>query len=1065
MPRALLFLALVGASMMQAQIAGDLAVRVTDPSGERVPGAAVTARQRETGAVRLLRTGDQGEAWIRQLAPGPYEIRIEAPGFALFVTEAAVSSGAVSAVGAGLTIGMADQTVTVGNAVEPLDAASGQLDVVTAGTRVVSLPVGTVRGPLALGGGAVLSVAFNAPGVIPNLPRSATSNPGTFSVNGNRGRSNNITLDNATVTDVVAAGAMGLQTLPLDAIREFHILSANYGAEFGRNSGAQIQIVSRGGSNGFHGSLFDYFRNAALNTRDFFDRTGRATPLNSHDWGATAGGPAIRNRVFVFGHYQQIKTRGYGNTRIASVPRPEQVARASDATARRLLEQLQVPVSASGSVANASPQTADFRGASVRLDANLSRRDFAFLRVGYADYLFRSAVTTFVNSDLPTSGTGVANTPVNATLSHTHILGASAVNQFVTSFGRSVPAFPPLFNLGGPFIRFAGGTSAFGWDAGVTNLRLQNTFQYLDTLAWKMGHHYMKAGADVGRTQSNTFSDLELRGSFLFLNLEDFLAGRPSEYTQRFGNSYRGLRQWTAALFLQDDYRMSPSVSVNLGVRAERTGGISEVNGLLANLDFSRREPVGGAGAGPLGAFDAGGHAFQPRWNVGPRLGFAWNPGRTRTAVRGGYGIGYDFIPFSVVTNLRTFPPLMYRFTLPGAAITGENSFANLVAGTSAFQRRGREAVGTFPSNVTNFGAITAVDQALRNPLVQQWNLTVDRELWKGVTARGSYVGSRGTRLLRQRPINTVAGGMFAPPANLVEEQLLVGSGIARRVDDGLRAGPESRSNRVDPRFGAVNLIESSAASVYHSAQMSVMGRAREGLQFSGAYTWSKSIDDVSDPFATSLNDSQFAQHPFDHRNNRAVSAFHVGHRVVLTHSFEPQWERRMGSRVGRAVVGRWQFHGIYQAQSGLPVTLLAGPRLGFADPTLLGGNGVVRPDRIGEVRLAFTPDPGGGRNVDKAAASGLVAPLLGRLGTLGRNTMRLHPLVQADWTFVKEVPVGERAALSLQVQVYNVLNRATFALGAGGRGRTLSAPANFGYYSDTDSDARNVQIVARLRW
>ena len=228
---------------------------------------------------------------------------------------------------------------------------------------------------------------------------------------------------------------------------------------------------------------------------------------------------------------------------------------------------------------------------------------------------------------------------MNATVSHTHTFGSTAVNQLTASYGRSVPTSPPLYDLGGPTILFADNSaSAFGWARNLVSMRLQNTYQYADTLTFGKGRHQWKLGADFNRIQSNTYNDQNERGVFQFTSISDFLAGRPLTYTQRFGNSYRGLRVSNSSFFLQDDWRPARRLTVNLGIRLEMAGAPGEVNGLLSNLNLRKSESVGGAGTGPLGVFDVGGPAYRSNWSWAPRLGFAWNPNGGALVVRGGYG-------------------------------------------------------------------------------------------------------------------------------------------------------------------------------------------------------------------------------------------------------------------------------------------------------------------------------------------------------------------------------------------------------------------------------------------
>jgi hypothetical protein len=631
------------------------------------------------------------------------------------------------------------------------------------------------------------------------------------------------------------------------------------------------------------------------------------------------------------------------------------------------------------------------------------------------------------------------------------------VNLFIASFGRADPTFAPLADFGGPYISFRDGTASFGISSAFPQGRVQNTYQYLDTLTHARGRHQLKFGAEVSRIQANDFFDNLVRGSFGFVSLDDFLRGIPAQYQQRFGSSYRGYRVWNQAFFAQDDIRLLPSLTLNFGLRLEVAGGPTEVNGRLSNLNLSKQESLGGAGTGPLGAFDIGGSAFDRNWNWGPRFGFAWNPLGTRFAVRGGYGISHDFIFLNPITSMRWQPPFMYGLNLSPAQITGANSFSALLAGSAPIQLQMQAQVGTYGS-AANLGSLSAVSQNLRNPQVQQWNLTVERQLGAGFVVRASYVGTKGTYLQRSRPINTIAPGAFTPPQTLQEEQALAQAGEFTRINAGLANG----SLRIDRRFTAVNLMESSANSIYHSGQLLVSRRFNSGFGISAAYTWSKSIDDLSDPIANIVADIAVQQNPFDNRNNRAVSGFDVPHRLVVTHMYEPQFTAFIANPVLRKLVHGWQFNGILQAQSGYPVTLLSGARAGLTDPTLIGGLGATRPNVVGPINLEFEPNPGlGTLNPNRAAISGLEQPLVGNFGSLGRNAVRMNGLFQVDWTLGRAFVLTERLRTELQAQALNVFNNVAFTR----PGIQLASPQTFGYYNETETDPRSITLALRLIW
>lgn len=1042
------------ASFTYAQISGDIQVRIVDQSGASIPGADVSIRSRETGVTRTAITEADGVARFSQLGVGRYEIKVEFPGFAVYTAEVSVSSGTVTTVPITLELQSVDETVVVTDAATLLNTTNAQLQNTIDSTHITELPL-ISRSPLAL--------AQTMPGIIPVAPKNPFLGLGSYNASGGRGRGNNITLDNATATDVSTTGGAGLGTVPLDAVKEVNVITNNFGAEFGRNSSSQFQILTKSGTNEFHGTLFHFLRNDKLNSRDFFDRTGKASILRDNDWGAVVGGALIRDKLFYLGTYEQQKIRGAGGTRTATVPRPEQVAGNIDPTAKRLLTQLRVPTDPSGTVNNPAPLGTNTWAFSGRIDFNVTESDVLYARLGVQDTDVRSPGLTFISSALPTNGASAVNRPVNGTFSYTRTFSPRTVNQFLASYGRSEPNFSPLADIGGPAINFADGTAAFGIWAGLPQGRIQNTYQYLNTLTHVRGSHQLKFGYELNRIHANSFFDANVRGSFTFLTLADFLAGRPFAYSQRFGNSVRGNRVWNQFFFVQDDFRVTPTFTLNLGLRGEVAGGVSEINGILSNLNLNKKESVGGGGTGPLGAFDLGGSSFGTNWNWAPRVGFAWSPGGRKFAIRGGYGIAYDFIFLNPITNMRFMPPFMYQFSISGfAAFEGEDNFARLVEGTAPFQQIGRAAVGSFPSSIRNFGTFSPVEQDLKNPQAHQWNLTVERQLANSFVVRVSYVGTKTNYLQRSRPINTLAPGIFTPPQSLEEEDAMRRAGVFARINAGLNAPATAFSNRIDGRFNGVTLVESSANSNYHSGQLYVARRLTGSYGFTASYTWSKSIDDISDVLGVLVSDSASQQNPFNNRDNRGVSAFDVPHRFTFTHIFRPNLFPGMTSRLARLLFHGWEFNGIFQAQSGFPVNVFSGSRAGLADPTLLGGGGALRPNVSGTPSIAFEPNPGGGaNNPNKVTGSGLTQPLVGHFGNLGRNVFRINRTLNTDWTVGKSFKVREEMKVQFQLQIFNVFNNTTFSR----PGTTLSSPSTFGYYSDTDFDQRNMTVALRLIW
>ncbi|MFN9456076.1 MAG: TonB-dependent receptor plug domain-containing protein, partial [Acidobacteriota bacterium] len=802
--------------------------------------------------------------------------------------------------------------------------ASAQMQTSVESKAVTQLP---------LQGGA-LALAGTAPGVTPVSVRNPFLGLGSYNANGGRGRANNITIDNANASDVSTTGGTGIGTVPLDGIKEVSLISNNFSAEYGRNGSSQYQILTKSGTNEFHGRLFEFFRNDKLNARDYFDRTGRAPTLRDNQWGAAIGGRIIRDKLFYFGTYEQQKIRGAGGTRVAVVPNNAQVAGITNPAARALWQATQGVASDSGTVSNPAPLGTNSIAYSGKIDYNMTSKDTIWGRYAYQDVESRSPGLTFISSNLPVNGASSTNKPQSITLSYTRVFSPTLVLNQLGGFLRSNPNFTPLANITAASVSFQNGLAELGSWSGLPQGRTQNVYNSLTTVTKTSGSHTFKGGYNFERIQANSVFDSNTRGSFTFASFEQFQIGNPVIYSQRFGGSIRGNRVSNQGAFFQDDWRVRRNLTLNLGVRVEIAGGVSEVNKLLSNLNLDRQAALGGAGTGALGTIEVTPSAFNTNYNWAPRFGFTWSPGDSgKWSVRGGYGWAYDFIFLNPITNLRFAPPFMYNFSTTD--FTGANSLANLVAGTSPFQQTGRATVGNFGTTVRNFGGISPVDYAMQNPQTQQWSLNIERQLGNGFIGRIGYVGTKSNFLQRSRPINTVRPGLVVPATSIADENARIND--YRAINAGLNAPPTGTTNRIDPRFTGVTIAESSANSNYHSFQAYAARTFRSGFGFTAAYTWSKSIDDVSDVLNVIATDTPSQQNPFNNRDNRAVSGFDVPHRVVFTHSYDlPKFANT--NRFVRTLIGGWNLSGIFQMQSGNPINLLSGARLALPDPLLLGG-------------------------------------------------------------------------------------------------------------------------------
>ena len=1089
----ILLVTLFSALPLVAALTGDLQGTVLDAKGLAIADATVTIKNLGTGVTRTMKTSSAGEVSAQQLEIGPYELTIEKQGFATSKTRVVIRSGEITRLNFSLEVGSITEIVSVEAGAEAfLDTANSQISTSISESDVKALPI-INRDPLAF--------ATLAPGISPVSKDNPFLGSGSFNANGQRGRANNITIDNAVASDISTTGGAGLGTFSLDEVQEFKLITDNFNAEFGRNSGAQVQLITKSGTNQYHGSVYEFHQDAAGNARDFFDPfttqhpNGMVTPVVNNLWGFAAGGPVVKDHLFVFGHYEGNKVRGAGSTNNATVLTPSQVAGITDPTSKALFQAVGAPTSATEAnptVSNSAANATDTYSWALRVDETWrGGKDVLTSRYGTAPITQVRPGLVFVGTALPNYGANVTNTARTYNLGETHIFTPVVVNQARATFSRTKPIFLPFTTLKPPFAPLiqVSGLAAMGESSIIPQGRTENVFGYSDILSWSRGRHAFKFGGDAFRYQQNSFFDSNFRGTLLFASVAAFQSGTPSSFSENVGNSVRGNRNTDVFTFAQDDFRVTNSLTLNLGVRLESAGGVSEVHNILSNIDPNNTTPLGGGGTGPLGGVDLGGTAFQRNYNWAPRLGVAWNPNHGKLVFRGGYGWAYDFIYQNPITNLRFAAPFIPSIGLSGAAISGANSYANLVAGTSAAQAAAIAAIGTFPSNQVNFGSFSAVEQNLKNPVSKQSSFGVEYQISKDYVIKAGYVGIWSTDLQVTLPINLVpTANRPAPATSFADERARLSQFATSFGRENGTASGSLVNNRLDHRFNSVTEVESIGTSNYQGLQLVVIKQQSHGLSLQGSYSYGHSIDDISDALNVLVNDSPTVQDPTNLKGNRASSEFDLRHRFVIDHVYEIPFTNHLEGTARKFLHG-WAVSGIFSFQTGFPTTILSGARGALTgDQALLGNvlnlqsvyaNGdprLLNPAPQGSPAASAIPAPclrgAGNQKIPDPANPGktitvpcnntsgffLTQPFLGNLGTSSRNLLRLAHFVDYDAGLLKDTKVTERLNLQFRWEVYNVFNHANFS----GFTNTLTSP-NFGTYTSTASNQRQMQYSLKL--
>jgi hypothetical protein len=1075
-----LLVILFSALPLLAALTGDIQGTVLDAKGLVVADAVIIIKNTGTGVTRTLKSNTEGEFSAQQVDIGPYELKIEKQGFNAFQTTLVVRSGEVTRLNFTLEVGAISQVVTVEAGAEAfLDTANSQISTSISEVDVKALPI-INRDPLAF--------ATLAPGISPVSKDNPFLGSGSFNANGQRGRANNITIDGAVASDISTTGGAGLGTFSLDEVQEFKLITDNFSAEFGRNAGAQVQLITKSGTNQYHGSAYEFHQDAAGNARDFFDPitsqrpNGTVTPVVNNLWGFVAGGPVVKDHLFVLGHYEGNKIRGAGSTNTATVLTPAQAAGITNPTSKALFQAVGAPTSsdASGRVSNSAPNATDTYSWALRVDETFrGGKDILTSRYGTAPISQVRPGLVFIGTALPNYGANVTNTARTYNIGETHAFSSAVINQFRFSFSRTKPIFKPFTTLTAPFapVIQISGFSSMGESNIIPQGRTENVFQYNDTVSWSRGRHSFKFGGDVFRYQQNSFFDSNFRGTFVFSTVGDFQSGKPSSFAENVGNSVRGNRNTDIFTFAQDDFRLTNSLTFNLGVRLESAGGVSEVHNILSNIDLNNNAPLGGGGTGPLGGVDLGGTAFNRNYNWAPRLGVAWNPHHGKFVVRGGYGWAYDFIYQNPITNLRFAAPFIPSVGLNGQAISGSNSYASLVAGTSAAQASAIAAIGTFPANQVNFGNFSAVSLNLKNPVSRQSSLGVEYQLSKDYVVKASYIGIWSSDLQVSLPINLIPNANRPAPATSLADETARLSQFSTAFGRENGTGSGSVVNiRLDHRFNGVTQVQSVGTSNYQGLQLVAIKQPSHGLSVQGSYTYGHSIDDISDALGVLVNDAANVQDPTNLQGNRSNSQFDLRHRVVLSHVYEIPFTNHLEGAARKFLHG-WALSGIFSYQTGFPTSIFAGSRRGINENALQGN--VINAIRANGDPTFFQPAPIGGlaaSAIPGTCARGignvpgtttpcvntsnfpLTQPFLGNFGTSPRNSLRLANFWDYDAGLLKDTKITEKMNLQFRWEVYNVFNHPNFS----GFVNVLTSP-NFGTYTSTASNQRQMQYSLKL--
>jgi Carboxypeptidase regulatory-like domain len=1077
---------MLGATRSWAQtFRGSILGTVTDTTGAAVSGATVTIHNVETGIDRITATSVDGSYLIPELPIGNYNVTVELNGFQKLVTNGiAVDIGAMRRVDVVLKPGQLSQQVVVsGENVPVVETSTDTLGGSFQNTQVEDLPIN---------GRDYTKLLIMVPGTAgePNGGGDSPGSYGLFSSNGSRGRSNNYLLDGTDMNDgyrnlpaINQGGVFGVPgtILPEDSIQELSVES-NFGAEYGRNAGAVVNIVTKSGGNDLHGSAFEDFRNAVLNARNFFNTTAQPKDaFRNNQFGGAIGGPIIKDKTFFYGSYEG-QREGMAITSINTVPTLNDgvVGDSNDfaqaiaalggnpalctstviacidgnaAVVNPVIKNLFDLCNSNGHCSggnNVWPLTSQIGGpasnnldsAIIKIDHNLNSNNLISGR-----YFFGNSKQSFPlgvggGNNLPNTNTVAPIRTQLVSISWVRTVSADKVNEARFGWNRYRNGFFPqdasvfgnpnatlelnngITNSrddGLPTIKVAGGPNspslASLGSSGFTNPRnrVDSNWQFFDNFSWKLNKHDLKFGYEFRRTTVNSFNDLNQRGTLKFGSLEDFLGGTVDGGTTIVGNTTRHAYQNSDALYIQDGYRVSSNVTVNLGLRWDYFGVIGEQNN-----QFSIYDPaVGLVQKKQLYPKDLN--------NFSPRLSVAWDVfGKGKTVIRAGGGIFYDgfsqdFFTGQLAENTDNTGPA-YNAIGPNPVFISTRLNTPLPNQDLVIQ----PGVPVWlPASVTAGTATTtdafSVSQKLRTPYIMNYNLNIQQELTKNTVLQVGYVGSAGRKLFRFRDINQPSQAEITA-ADLACNCINDGD-VPRPFDT---AAPLSPLAPNQPFY--VNELETNASSNYNSLQVSVLQRNWHRFTQQFAYTWSHSIDNASDgqdfvPNAAQPNNST---NPDD---NKGPSNFDVRNRLVWSVTYDfPKWER-----VGKLGEG-WQMSGILTVMSGHPFSL----NYAFEDDFSGSGEFFDRPDVVAPIHYNYSNPSQFLDLTSFATPCTMQAPFDGfadscvpgtrHFGDEGRNSLLGPNYRNFDFAISKMTSINDRLKVQFRADFYNLTNHPNFA-------------------------------------
>jgi hypothetical protein len=1083
-----------------------LAGRVLDPAGLGVSGATMRLTAISTGATRTVTSDHEGLYRFDLLPPGDYSLQVTAPGFKVYDNpKIHLQVAQSSLLNASLVVGTVNESVQVDSEVSPLVVESVAEGTVITQEKVKALPLNG-RQFLQL---ALLSPAVNSGGLAVQQNSLRQGEVGGLSVAGQRTNDSAYLLDGVINTD---PDYNALSYVPIvDAIAEFQVQVAQYSAEYGRASGGQINVLTQSGSNQWHGLGWEFLRNNVMDARPFNLTTSSDVPkFQRNQFGGQAGGPLRKNRLFGFFSYEGLRNRQAAAS-LTTVGVPTQLQRQGNFSEELPGVVVYDPSSAlvSGSrtpfTGNVIPANRIDKSVSAAMNAvplpNLPGNFFINTSdvlsqnndnySGRVDYSIHDSLHLFGRysaadegasnpATLPGRASRNSAVPRNLALGFSQTLAANKVNDLRLGYNRlnflyglPEPAFSvggadtnlPNFIVGQLNFGGAGPYNATG-PGGIARSR-DNTYQLWDVFAWQRGRHSIKFGAEYDRFQYVRFEYADPLGSLTFTQgytnqtasapkagdksgdaLASALLGLPQTAVRTLGSNRIDGRQFNFGVFAQDDIRITPTLTANVGLRYELSPPMHDIRNQMSSIDLSTAPP-------PVAIFAAGlqgiyspklfvcgqdgypdGCGYTNKKNFSPRLGVAWSV-NSKTVIRAGGGVYYGTQDGNTLLKLAQSLPSTYNQTLTFNAyvpsVTLGNVFGPAVVGTASIQA-------------------AALDLHQGTPYSPQWSFNIQRTLAKDTVVEVGYLGSAGVHLEQNVQINNSMPGT-----------------VAKRAFYGLTLAPSVQAssqyqitNTVVP-VTTINYFPHSAQSNYHALTVRAERRFATGFSLLSAFTWSKAISNAPqyrNAGGITGSENSPPQNSFNLSADRSLTYFNAKFRWVTSGVYDLPFgagKKMLTAGLPAAIFGGWQFSAVLQAQSGFPYTINY-----KGDPINIGGGSggiLVRPNYVTDASgNNVSPNlPSDQRSTSHWFNTAAFVQPVFSFGNVGRNSMIGAGLVNLDTTLARNFQIAEKVRLQCRAEFFNLANHPNYGL----IGRVVNDPT-FGIVQNQLSP-RQIQLGVKI--